>query len=215
MDRLSGSPPPAIDSLSDPSALYLSMMRTASIALPSDVATKATAPVTKAVAMSPNAPLDLRLAAAESAAERGILASKTLVDIYSAVPFEASVLEDPLKHAEAEWGGRGRALLIRAAGRQNVPAARAEVLQEWAGEDPSPRIPCCFPDRAFKFPVSSSREFGQKSTIIQRLIRNRRTRFRPESPKFPVNSLHNREISRDEFARDSLHRFSSSSKEGR
>jgi hypothetical protein len=130
MDRLSGSPPPAIDSLSDPSALYLSMMRTASIALPTDVATKATAPVTKAVAMSPNAPLDLRLAAAESAAERGILASKTLVDIYSAVPFEASVLEDPLKHAEAEWGGRGRALLIRAAGRQNVPAARAEVLQE-------------------------------------------------------------------------------------
>jgi hypothetical protein len=130
MDRLSGAPPPAIDSMSDPSALYLSMMRTASIALPKDVTARATAPVTMAIAMSPNAPLDLRLQAAESAAERGILASKTLVDIYSAVPFEAPVLADPLKHAEAEWGGRGRALLIRAAGRQSVPAARAEVLQE-------------------------------------------------------------------------------------
>ena len=129
MDRLSGSLPPAIDSLSDPSALYLSMMRTASIALPLDVVTKATAAVTKAIALSPNAPLDLRLAAAESAAERGILASKILADIYSAVPFEASVLEAPLAQAEAEWGSRGRALLIRAAGRQNVPAARAEVLQ--------------------------------------------------------------------------------------
>ena len=93
MDRLSGSLPPAIDSLSDPSALYLSMMRTASIALPLDVVTKATAAVTKAIALSPNAPLDLRLAAAESAAERGILASKILADIYSAVPFEASGVE--------------------------------------------------------------------------------------------------------------------------
>ena len=129
MDRLSGSPPPAIESLSNPSALYLSMMRTASIALPMDVTTKATAAVTKATALSPNAPLDLRLAAAESAAERGILASKTLAEIYDAVPFEASVLEAPLKQAEAKWSGRGRALLIRAAGRQNVPAARAEVLQ--------------------------------------------------------------------------------------
>jgi hypothetical protein len=105
------------------------MMRTASIALPLDVATKATAPVTKAIALSPNAPLDLRLATAESAAERGILTSTTLADIYSAVPFEASVLDDPLKQAEAAWAGRGRALLIRAAGRQKVPAARAEVLQ--------------------------------------------------------------------------------------
>ena len=129
MDRLSGSAPPVIDSLSDPSALYLSMMRTASIALPPDVADKASAAVTKAIALSPNAPLDLRLAAAERAAERGILPSKTLTDIYGAVPFEASLLDDPLTHAEAEWGSRGRALLMQAAGRQNVPAARAEVLQ--------------------------------------------------------------------------------------
>jgi len=73
--------------------------------------------------------VDLRLAAAERAAERGILLSNTLVAIYSAVPFETSVLEAPLKQAEAEWAGRGRALLIRAAARRNVPAARAEVLQ--------------------------------------------------------------------------------------
>jgi hypothetical protein len=129
MDRLSGSPPSAIDSLSAPSALYLSMLRTAGIALPADVANKATATVTKAIALSPNAPLDLRLAAAESAAERGILASKVLADIYSSVPFDASALDVPLKQVEVEWGSRGRALLLRAAGRQNVPAARAEVLQ--------------------------------------------------------------------------------------
>jgi len=129
MDGLSGSAPQTIDSLSDPSALYLSMMRTASIALPVDVATRATATVTKAIALSPNAPLEIRLAAAETAAERGILGGKILADIYSGVPFEASVLETPLERVEAEWGSRGRALLIRAAGRRKVPAARAEVLQ--------------------------------------------------------------------------------------
>jgi len=129
MDRLAGSPLPVIDKLSNPSALYLSMMRTASIALPPNVLDKANAPVTKAVALSPNAPLDLRLAAAESAADRGILESKVMADIYSAVPFDASVLEAPLMRAEAEWASRGRALFIRAARRQNVPAARAEVLQ--------------------------------------------------------------------------------------
>ena len=129
MDSLSGSPPLAIASLSSPTALYLSMMRTASIALPLDVSDKATAAVIRAIALSPNATLELRLAAAENAAERGILPSKTLAEIYNAVPFEASVLEAPLTQAEAEWGSRGRALLMRAAGRQSVPAARAEVLQ--------------------------------------------------------------------------------------
>lgn len=129
MDRLSGSPPPAVDSLSNPSALYLSMMRTASIALPPDVSERASAAVIKAIALSPNAALDLRLASAEQAAERGILPSKTLAEVYGAVPFENSVLETPLTRAEADWGSRGRALLMRAAVRQSVPAARAEVLQ--------------------------------------------------------------------------------------
>jgi hypothetical protein len=129
MDSLAGSPPPKIDSLSNPSALHLSMLRTASITLPADVTKAATATVTKAIALSPNAPLDLRLAAAESAAERGILESKVLADIYSAVQFDGAVLETPLEKAEADWGSRGRALIIRAANRQNVPAARAEVLQ--------------------------------------------------------------------------------------
>ncbi|MBT5049956.1 MAG: hypothetical protein HOM58_15755 [Rhodospirillaceae bacterium] len=129
MDRLSGGPPPEIASLLEPSALYLSMMRTASLTLPRDVSSGASASVQNAVALSPNATLDLRLEAAEKAAERGILSGKTLVDIYGAVPFEDSVLKDPLARAAAEWGPKGRALLMRVADNQSVPAARAEVLQ--------------------------------------------------------------------------------------
>lgn len=129
MDRLSGAPPPEVASLSNPTALYLSMMRTASIDLPLDVSERATAPVTRAIALSPNAKLELRLSAAERAAERGILRSDTLNEVYGAVPFESAALENALTRAEAEWGGKGRALLMRAAARQSVPAARAEVLQ--------------------------------------------------------------------------------------
>src|SRR5690606_17239202 len=68
MDRLAGAQPPAVKSLSEPSALYLSMMRTASLALPADVLANASPAVENAVARSPNAPLELRLAAAEQAA---------------------------------------------------------------------------------------------------------------------------------------------------
>lgn len=129
MDRLSGGPPPEIESLPAPSALYLSMMRTASLALPDDVSDRASASVQNAVALSPNATLELRLAAAERAAERGILSGKTLIEIYGAVPFDESALKDPLTQAAAEWGPKGRALLARVAETQSVPAVRAEVLQ--------------------------------------------------------------------------------------
>lgn len=129
MDRLSGAPPPDVESLTSPSALYLSMMRTASLALPGDVSRKASASVQNAVALSPNATIELRLEAAEKAAERGILSGKTLTEIYGAVSFEESALSNPLEQATADWGPKARALLIRTVESQTVPAARAEVLQ--------------------------------------------------------------------------------------
>lgn len=129
MDRLSGGPPPEVESLPAPSALYLSMMRAASLALPNDVSERASSSVQKAVALSPNAALELRLAAAEMAAVRGILSGKTLAEIYSAVPFDESVLKEPLEQAMANWGPKGRALLMRVAEGHSVPSARAEVLQ--------------------------------------------------------------------------------------
>jgi len=129
MDRLAGAPPPTVESLSEPSALYLSMMRTASLALPADVLSTASPAVQNAVALSPNAALELRLAAAEQAAANGVLPGSTLNEIYSAVPFDTAALDAPLSKAEAGWGARSRALLMRAASSQPVPAARAEVLQ--------------------------------------------------------------------------------------
>jgi hypothetical protein len=129
MDRLSGAPPPPVESLPAPSALYLSMMRAASLALPGDVTEQASSSVQNAVALSPNAALDLRLAAAEKAAERGILSGKTLIEIYGAVPFDEAILKEPLERATTDWGPKGRALLVRVAQGQSVPAARAEVLQ--------------------------------------------------------------------------------------
>ena len=129
MDRLAGASPPTVESLAEPSALYLSMMRTASLALPADVLFRAAPAVQRAVALSPNAELELRLTAAENAAASGVLPGAVLNEVYGAVPFDAAALEEPLSKAEADWGSRGRALLMRAAASQEVPAARAEVLQ--------------------------------------------------------------------------------------
>jgi hypothetical protein len=130
MDRLSGAQPPTVASLENPPALYLSMMRAASLPLPADAVVKAPPAALNAIAQSPNADLELRLAAAESAAAAGVLSGKLLNEIYGAVSFDAAMLDAPLTRAEAVWGARGRALLIRSAAGQPVPAARAEALQE-------------------------------------------------------------------------------------
>jgi hypothetical protein len=130
MDRLSGAVPPAVTSLENPSALSLSMMRAAGLPLPQDVLQKAPPVALNAIALSPNASLELRLAAAESAAAAGVLSGKILGEIYGAVSFDAATLDAPLTKAEAIWGTTGRALLLRTAIGQPVPAARAEALHE-------------------------------------------------------------------------------------
>ena len=130
MDRLAGAPPPTVKSLSQPSALYLSMMRTASLALPADVLANASPAVENAVALSPNAPLELRLAAAEQAAAHRVLPGSVLHEIYGAMRFDENALNSPVSRAEADWGPGGRALLMRAAAGQPVPPARAEALQQ-------------------------------------------------------------------------------------
>ena len=130
MDRLSGAAPPTVASLENPSALHLSMMRAAGLPLPADVVDKAPPAALNAIALGPNAALDLRLDAAERAAAAGVLSGKLLNEIYGAVSFESAMLDAPLTRADGIWGTKGRALLMRSAIGQAVPAARAEALQE-------------------------------------------------------------------------------------
>ncbi len=129
MEALAGSSTATVEELPDPMALRFSMMRAANMKLPAAVGASAKPTVLRAVALSPNADLDVRLKAADSAAAVGALSMSELREIYASIGFEQPDLESPLTAAETRWGPRGRALLVRAAASQDVPTARAEVLQ--------------------------------------------------------------------------------------
>jgi len=130
MDAIGGVRTATVASLADPLALHMSMMRAANLRLPDDILRSGRPAVLRAAALSPNADFGLRLHAAEGAFAAGALAVGQLQEIYANVPFEPAELSSPLTAAEAAWGPRGRALLMRAAAQHDVPAARAEVLQK-------------------------------------------------------------------------------------
>jgi hypothetical protein len=128
-EALGGAADAAIDSLAGAEPLDLAMMRAARIALPSDVVVTDSPAILRRVALSPNAALDLRLEAAERAEAVGALSRDELSGIYGGVPFTPPELANPLSAAEANWGPRGRALVVRAAGREAVATNKAEILQ--------------------------------------------------------------------------------------
>ena len=117
-----------IDSLSDPTALQLAMARAGNLRLPSDVTQTRNPALLAAIAISPNADPEIRLAAAEKAESAGTLSTESLRQIYASIEFTSEELESALTTAEAIDGPRGRALLLRTAQVQDVPTAQAEVL---------------------------------------------------------------------------------------
>ena len=129
MEALAGSRDMVVEVLPDPMALRISMMRAANLKLPADVAVSGKPPILRAVALSPNAALDVRLEAAERAEALGALSPAELREIYTSVSFEQPELDNPLSAAEAIWGPRGRALLVRATKLHRASMTRAEVLQ--------------------------------------------------------------------------------------
>ncbi|MDP6661064.1 MAG: hypothetical protein QGF30_06010 [Alphaproteobacteria bacterium] len=117
-----------IDSLSDPTALQLAMARAGNMRLPGDVTQTRNPALLAAIAISPNADPEIRLAAAEKAESAGTLSTESLRQIYASIEFTSEELESALTTAEAIDGPRGRALLLRTAQVQDVPTAQAEVL---------------------------------------------------------------------------------------
>lgn len=129
IDQLTEGAAATIDSLPEPSPLLLSMLRTAKIPVPADAVARASPPMLGMIGASPNAPIELRLEAAESAARYGALTPERLAEVYSSVAFSRDDLDNALSLAEAAPSPRGRALLYQSALVHKVPTARAEVLQ--------------------------------------------------------------------------------------
>ncbi len=129
VDALAGDERAVVESLPDPGALKLAMMRAANRRLPDDAIASGRPDVLRAVALSPNADLGLRLDAAERALAVGAISADELIELYGAVEFGPDQLANPLTAAQSAWGPRARALLLRAAAGADHGTARAEILR--------------------------------------------------------------------------------------
>jgi len=128
IDSLSTGTPPVLTTLAFPSPLHLAMARVAKAKLPSDVISSNRPGVLRTIAISPNAPVELRLEAAERAESAGALPVDSLRQLYSSVSFSENDLANPLSRAEIEGGPMTRALLYHTSLIQTVPTAQAEVV---------------------------------------------------------------------------------------
>jgi len=119
-----------IGSLPHPTPLHLAMLRSVNAPIPPDTVENAAPDVLRSIGTSPNADLDLRLRAAERAAQAGAIGTPRLAQIYMSLDFSDDELNTALSTAAENWTPRGRALLYRAARRQTVPTAKAAVVQK-------------------------------------------------------------------------------------
>ena len=117
-------------SLKDPTPLALAMLRAARQPIPVDVLAKPQdGGILTAIAASPNATLETRLAAAERAVALGAMAGESLAQIYVSVPHSPADIADALARAPALGGAKGRALLHRAIETQTDLIERVRLLR--------------------------------------------------------------------------------------
>ncbi|MBI1985279.1 MAG: hypothetical protein HYS64_01090, partial [Rhodospirillales bacterium] len=128
MESLATKTPATIASLPDPSPLHLAMARVAKAKLPADAISSNRPGVLRTIAISPNAPLEMRLEAGERAESAGALVVDSLRQLYTSVSFSEKDLANPLSRAETEGGPMTRALLYHTSLVQTVPTAQAEVV---------------------------------------------------------------------------------------
>ncbi len=128
IDVLLGRHVPDAHHLPQPRPLHLAVLRAAKRPLPSDAADGSEPAVLRAIALSDNAPTEVRLVAAEKAEHLGVLDSGHVRALYAATTFTDTEAEIPLSDAAQDWGARSRALLFRAAQLQKSAKARAEVI---------------------------------------------------------------------------------------
>ena len=130
MDKLSGAASPKISSLKAPSALMLSLMRSAGLILPKDVVEDASPSALRSISLSPNAPIEVRLAAGELARVLGVIGSKRLGEIYNATDSDSTLITNPIQYLSENWGPKGRAFLAQIVEKQEDTVERAKIIDE-------------------------------------------------------------------------------------
>jgi len=110
--------------------LHLTMAHAAGVPLPG-VAIREPPPLMLALtAESPDAPVEQRLTAAETAAAAGVLSAQHLAAAYTAVPEEPGILDTALDLPDVGSTPATRAILYQAALRAGLPQQRAQFIQK-------------------------------------------------------------------------------------
>lgn len=127
-DLLAGADTSEIPPLPQVTPLYLAMTRSLNVPLPK-IAGATPPPLMQAmVAESPQAPLDVRLAAAEAAATVGLLSPQNLVAAYTAEPEDPGLLDTALDLPDLGTTPATRALLYQATVHASPPQQRARFI---------------------------------------------------------------------------------------
>ncbi len=121
VDVLAGFDAAPVESLPEPTALHLAMMRAAGLSIPSDVLNSDDPAIIRAVALSDNAEPDVRLKAADQALAVGLLS-----------PEELQTIVEGLRISAQDVGtARGLAARVQTtlqARAQTAPTAKAEAI---------------------------------------------------------------------------------------
>lgn len=118
-----------LDKLPAPTPLLFAMLRQAKKPVPESAVAGANPALLRLVAESADSPMKVRLAAVEAAEAAGTVPAESVGRFYAAADFKKDQLANPVAAAEKLDGSLARALLYRAAQAEQVPEARAKLLQ--------------------------------------------------------------------------------------
>ncbi len=133
MDALSGTKPEPLESFEVFNALLTSLLRAGNVPLPKSLPKELLVGNYASLALSPNAPVVLRVNAGELAALGGALSPSVLSNIYRLQKFSSSVLKQAVSGTTLDWGAAARAMLIQAAMSETAPGNRAKALSRAIG----------------------------------------------------------------------------------
>ncbi len=134
-DALDGNREAKVPPLPVVTPLYLAMARAAGVPLPA-VAIREPPPLMLALfAESPDAPVEQRLIAAETAAAAGVLSPRHLIAAYTAEPEEPGTLDTALDLPDVGSTPATRAILYQAALHAGLPQQRAQIIQKALATD--------------------------------------------------------------------------------
>jgi hypothetical protein len=126
---LTGGQAEPIESLPEPTALHLAMMRAANLGIPPDALEGAPPAILRGIATAPSTPGPVRVTAATRAEAVGVLDARALGRIYASLIFEADERGAPEAMIDADGGPRTQALLYQLSQMKTVARARARALE--------------------------------------------------------------------------------------